>query len=126
MQAELKSLQTKENLCNVYGQTFNLIEYGNASYSPQLRNTRRQARSPKQEHKQRTKNDILKPLGQELREKQESKDNMKLSLSNVNQFMMDEHIIAESARVNKEIVSVSHMKQLSPRTSIAHRESTEK
>ena len=51
---------------------------------------------------------------------------MKLSLSNVNQLMMDEHIIAESARVNKEIVSVANINHLSPRTSIANRESTEK
>ena len=34
---------------------------------------------------------------------------MKLSLSNVNEYMMDHHIIAESARVNKEIVSVTNV-----------------
>jgi len=40
--------------------------------------------------------------------------------------MMDDHIIAESARVNKEIVSVNNLKHLSPRTSIANKESNEK
>ena len=63
----LKSLQTKKNLCSVYGQTFAPIDYSNAinaSYaSPQLRNN---SRSPKQE-KRHHKGDILKPLGQELR-----------------------------------------------------------
>ena len=50
---------------------------------------------------------------------------MKLSLSNVNELMMDDHIIAESARVIKEIVEVTNFKQFSPRTSIANRESTD-
>lgn len=48
---------------------------------------------------------------------------MKLSLENVNKFIMDDHIIAESARVNKEIVSVADIKHLSPRTSIANQDS---
>ena len=73
MSTELKSLQTKENLCNVYGQTFSLIEYGNASYSPHLRNTRRHSKSPIQEMKIRNKNDILQPIGKEIRQKNEQK-----------------------------------------------------
>jgi len=34
----------------------------------------------------------------------EDPNKMKLYLSNVNDYMMNEHIIAESARVKKEIV----------------------
>lgn len=126
--AQLRSLQTKQNLCNVYGQTFSPIDYGNASYatSPQLRN---HSKSPRHEYRpekpKRINPDILKPLSEELRQKQLEKEsieetsNMKLFLSNVNDFMMNEQIIAESAKVKKEIVLNNETIKagMSPRTS---------
>jgi len=68
----------------------------------------------------------LKPLSEELRQKQLEKEsideasNMKLFLSNVNDFMMNEQIIAESAKVKKEIVLNNETIKagMSPRTSL--------
>ena len=125
--AQLRSLQTKQNLCNVYGQTFSPIDYGNASYatSPQLRN---HSKSPRHEYRpekpKRINPDILKPLSEELRQKQLEKESIDeasnvLCLSNVNDFVMNE-IIAESAKVKKEIVLNNETIKtgMSPRTSL--------